>query len=584
MISFEPSEDQKLIVGTVADLAKSTIAPRAREFEKARGVADDVRRAAHELGLSLAAVPEAARRAGPRPGHRGDDQRGARLRRSCDAVRPAWLRRVSRGVQELGSGRAGEGAHRAVRRHEHARPFGAVAWSETKPNRERAGFATSAKQVSGGWELNGTKAFVGNAELADHFVVFAQVDAARRLGRHRRVRREEGQPGPSRRSARHKTLGLDCGELRRDHARRRQGRARPRASRARGDFTAALRALLREVLADRRGARGRASRAGVRRDARVRRHSQGLRQADRPLPGRRLHARGSRHRRRERARPRCARAAWAWDAGAAERHGACCTPRTPSPTRTRSRCAAATTRVQLHGGAGFMRDVIVEKLMRDAKQIALAARPPSRWISSPRAVELGLPSTPRSSCPRPKPRPSSPEPRCKETRTMIDFALSTQQRMLKEALHDIGKNVIRPQSLAWDRAKDIDREFLRNFYMMRQAHARRREPAWDDFNEGPKQPRPEQARADQPHRVPSAPRSSRGATRRSSSACRARASAVRRCAARGTPEQKERFFGVFQDMSDGPALGRLRPHRAGRRQRRRRHPHELPQGRQRTGS
>ena len=27
--------------------------------------------------------------------------------------------------------------------------------------------------------------------------------------------------------------------------------------------------------------------------------------------------------------------------------------------------------VQLHGGAGFMRDVIVEKMMRDAKQMAL---------------------------------------------------------------------------------------------------------------------------------------------------------------------------------------------------------------------
>ena len=40
----------------------------------------------------------------------------------------------------------------------------------------------------------------------------------------------------------------------------------------------------------------------------------------------------------------------------------------------------------------------------------------------------------------------------------------------------------------------------------------------------------------------------------------------------GTPEQKERFFGIFKTAR--AALGRLRPHRAGRRQRRRRHPHD----------
>src|SRR5512140_3139133 len=59
MISFEPTEDQKLIVGTVSDFAKETLSPRAREFEKAHAVSEDVRKAVQELGLSFAAVPEA---------------------------------------------------------------------------------------------------------------------------------------------------------------------------------------------------------------------------------------------------------------------------------------------------------------------------------------------------------------------------------------------------------------------------------------------------------------------------------------------------------------------------------------------
>jgi alkylation response protein AidB-like acyl-CoA dehydrogenase len=46
--------------------------------------------------------------------------------------------------------------------------------------------------------------------------------------------------------------------------------------------------------------------------------------------------------------------------------------RRPSPTPSRRPCAAPTTASQLHGGAGFIRDCIAEKLMRDAKQLALS--------------------------------------------------------------------------------------------------------------------------------------------------------------------------------------------------------------------
>lgn len=56
--------------------------------------------------------------------------------------------------------------------------FGAVAWGETKANKERAGFSTTATKSDAGWTLDGAKAYVVNADRAEHFVVFAQVDAA----------------------------------------------------------------------------------------------------------------------------------------------------------------------------------------------------------------------------------------------------------------------------------------------------------------------------------------------------------------------------------------------------------------------
>ncbi len=131
---------------------------------------------------------------------------------------------------------------------------------------------------------------------------------------------------------------------------------------------------------------------------------------------------------------------------------------------------------------------------------------------------------------------------------MIELELNSQQQMLKAALHDMGKNVIRPQSLAWDRAHDVDQGFLRNFYGMSQALKGDSNPM-EDFQEGPK------------HRDTSKP----------SNAHRTAAIGAEELAwadaaimlsmpgaglggpplrASGTPEQKERFFGIFRDMSE----------------------------------
>jgi acyl-CoA dehydrogenase len=131
---------------------------------------------------------------------------------------------------------------------------------------------------------------------------------------------------------------------------------------------------------------------------------------------------------------------------------------------------------------------------------------------------------------------------------MIEFELTTQQHMLRQALQDLGRSVIRPQSLAWDRNKSIDDGFLRNFYNMSQALRGDANPM-QDFQEGPK------------HRDPDKPVSAnRTAAIGAEELAWADAAIMLSLPgpglggppvrASGTPEQRERFFGIFRDMSD----------------------------------
>src|SRR5690606_31278351 len=87
--------------------------------------------------------------------------------------------------------------------------FGAVAWSEPSPNKARAGFSGTAAREGDGYRISGKKAFVMNAERADRFVVFAQVDAEAGWGGIGAFVVERGAAGLTV-GARHRTLGLDA--------------------------------------------------------------------------------------------------------------------------------------------------------------------------------------------------------------------------------------------------------------------------------------------------------------------------------------------------------------------------------------
>jgi len=398
MIDFEPSEEQRLVQQSVADFAKSAIAPRVRELEKARAVPDDLRRLAHEMGLGLMDVPEAA-------GGQGlgmvttvlvEEELGA-----ADAAVAAGLGgpgAFATAVVELGTAEQAKEALADFAGEETR--FGAVAWSEPAPSRARAGFVTTARADGDGWVIAGKKAFVVNAHLADRFVVFAQVDEAKGwdgIGAFVVTSDARGLVI----GARHDTLGLDAadsGEIELKDVRV-PASARLAGDAGEGGFTrAALRFFAKRALVI-------AARAlGVARFAfeLAREHGENRTAFGKPIGHFQAvaFALSDRHMDVESARWLVLRAASAWDAARPENEALFASAQAAASAleaamRTADDC------VGLHGGSGFIRDLVAEKLMRDAKQLALSCMTAEQLDQLASAVDLGVPLDPALVLPTP---------------------------------------------------------------------------------------------------------------------------------------------------------------------------------------
>jgi alkylation response protein AidB-like acyl-CoA dehydrogenase len=400
MIDFEPSEEQRLVRESVAEFARSTLVPRVREVEKARAVPDDIRRLAHDMGLGLVAVPESA-------GGQGlgmvttvllEEELGA-----ADAAAAFGLPgpgAFGTAVAELGTpgqidqhlaAFAGEGGHER---------FGAVAWSEASPNKARAGFSTTAEKTSAGWVVTGKKAFVVNAHLADRFVVFAQVDVEKGWGGLGAfvVPRGEGVVV----GARDDTLGLDAADFGEVEFR---GVVVPDAARLVGDsgeggFTrATLRFFAKRALIT-------AARAvGLARFALdlAREHCENRSAFGKPIGHFQAVAftLADRHMDVESARWLVWKAAASWDGEVKKEESALYATAQAAASALEIAMRSADDGVGLHGGSGFIRDLVAEKLMRDAKQLALTCPTAEQLDQLASAIDLGMPLDPALVLPTP---------------------------------------------------------------------------------------------------------------------------------------------------------------------------------------
>ncbi len=387
MIDFELTEDQRIMVDAVSQFARASLAERVRSVEGAREVPEDIRRSAHEMCIGMVALPESA-------GGQGLGMLTAVLLEEelgkVDAAAAFGLPgpgAFGTAVAEL----AGE-AQRDTLLAPFAAPdahhrFGAVAWSEARAA-ERAGFATRATRDGDGWRLDGRKDFVLNAGIASDYLVFAQVDA------------DAGWNGigafvvPAAdvvAGARHDTLGLDAARFGsialegvKVDAARRIGPSDP------DEFTrAVLRYFAKQSLLV--AARG----VGLSQQAfdLAREYCDTRKAFGKPIGHFQAVAFNLADRLMdvESARWMLWRAAWQWDQRSDdERAGLLASAQaTAHALEVAMRCAD--DGVSLHGGAGFIRDLVAEKLMRDAKQLALCAPTSELCDQLAAAVELGRP-------------------------------------------------------------------------------------------------------------------------------------------------------------------------------------------------
>lgn len=405
MISFSPTEDQKLMVDSVAEFARKTLRPRMREFEKAREVPEAVRKTAHELGLGAVALPESVGGAGLGLTTAVLLEEEVAWGDPAAAFGFGGPGAFGLAVTELGSAEQATAALASFFGDDGHTRFGAVAWGEAKPLADRPGFATTAVREGAGYKLSGTKAFVVNADRADRFVVFAQVDPAagwRGLGAFVVDRGAKGLTI----SPRETTLGLDVasfGGLVLD------GVVVDESARLGTSGEAFDLALVRFFAKNALLAAARS--VGLARAAFevTREYVDGRKAFGKPIGHFQAVAFTVADRAMDvdAARALVWRAAAAWDglaraeAGIDERKCLLVTAQAIAfADEAAMRCGD--DGVQLHGGAGFMRDYAVEKLMRDAKQLAVCAMTAEHADQLAAAVDLGLPIDPAMVLPTPE--------------------------------------------------------------------------------------------------------------------------------------------------------------------------------------
>jgi len=357
-------------------------------MEAMRGVPEDIRRAAHEMGFGLLTLPEAC-------GGQGqglvtlaliEEELGA-----ADAAATFGLAgpgAFGRAAMELAGPARAAVLLEGFSAEDGWDRFGAVAWSEPEPCRAREGFSTTATRVDAGYRLSGKKAFVGNASLADRFVVFAQVEPERGWNGIGAFVVRKGDAG-LRVGERHRTLGLDAacfGEVVLEEVFVREEERLVGDAGEDGFTRATLRFFVKQAFVA-------AARAvGLSRFAfdLAREHCDTRVAFGKPIGHFQAVAftLADRAMDVETSRWLVWKAAALWDAGHSERDALLATARAAAHAleaamRTADDC------VQLFGGSGFIRDLVAEKLMRDAKQLMLASPTAEQLDQLASAIELG---------------------------------------------------------------------------------------------------------------------------------------------------------------------------------------------------
>ncbi len=175
-VSFELTEEQKQFQELAHDFAEKEIRPVAPRYDEAEEFPWAVIQKGHQLGLMTFAFPEAYGGAGATSALTGA-LISEELAWGCAGTATAMGGTGLCAAPILLSGNeAQKKKYLGLLADTHKLHLGAYAITEPNAGSDAAALKTSAKKVSGGYILNGTKQFITNGGLADVYTAFATLD------------------------------------------------------------------------------------------------------------------------------------------------------------------------------------------------------------------------------------------------------------------------------------------------------------------------------------------------------------------------------------------------------------------------
>ncbi|MBM4409321.1 MAG: butyryl-CoA dehydrogenase [Chloroflexi bacterium] len=177
-MDFELTDEQRLVRQTAREFVEAEIAPHIRGWDERGEVHPEVFEKLGALGFLGAPIPE-------QYGGAGADYISfallcEELERGDTAFRV--VQSVHVGLNSLALLQWGTEAQRQRWLVPQARGEKLATFALTEPGvgTDAAALASTARRVDGGYLLNGQKIWISLADLADHFLVFASVDRARK--------------------------------------------------------------------------------------------------------------------------------------------------------------------------------------------------------------------------------------------------------------------------------------------------------------------------------------------------------------------------------------------------------------------
>ena len=181
MISFQLSDEQRMIRDMARDFAQNEILPLAEEYDQSHEYPWPVVRKAQEVEIMNLNIPEAY--GGPELGILEECIVNEELAHACSGIQTALMLNSLASLPLLLAG-SEEQKQRYLSRMAEDGELAAFALTEPDAGSDVAGIKSRAVRQGDVYVLNGSKTWITNSPVANFYVVFAKTDPE---GRHKGI-------------------------------------------------------------------------------------------------------------------------------------------------------------------------------------------------------------------------------------------------------------------------------------------------------------------------------------------------------------------------------------------------------------